>query len=326
MSDVRQGSVRRTTEAVGVRRYVFAVLVGLLAFVLAAGVTLYRAAWVAPVPDTANIRIDLHEMRRLARHHEGPLPVAVRGWVVARSVVPRGAVIAGGGFSDHTMVRTAYEVRSPDWRIVIDAGTDRTLHEKMGLEGPFYPDRYRAVQRALRRADTIVATHLHPDHIGGVARSEHREALLPHLLLNVKQRRNRRLLAWADFPRDGLEEIRLVHYGTYYPLAPGVVLVEASGHTPGSQMVYVRRVDGEEYLFVGDVAWSMDNIRMTRDKPRLVSRFFVGENTGRVREQLRVLHDLHAAHPELNFVVSHDAPQHRRLFEQELLKGNFNPR
>lgn len=305
------------------RRYGLAGLVGLLAFATVAALTVYRTAWVAPVPSTGDYRIDLHEMRRLARHHEGPLPVAVRGWVVARSIVPRGAVIAGGGFSDHTMVRTAYEVRSPERRIVIDAGTDRILHEKMGLEGPFYPERYRAVQRALRRADTIVATHLHPDHIGGVARSEHREALLPHLLLNVKQRRNRGLLSWADFPVERIGETHLVHYGTYYPLAPGVVLVEASGHTPGSQMVYVRRADGEEYLFIGDVAWSMDNIRLPRDKPRLVGRFFVGENTGRVREQLRVLHELHAAHPELNLVVSHDAPQHRTLFEEGLLQGEY---
>ena len=32
------------------------------------------------------------------------------------------------------------------------------------------------------------------------------------------------------------------------------------GYTPGSQMVYVKRADGREILFLGDVAWQMSNI------------------------------------------------------------------
>ncbi len=305
------------------RRLALAGLVGLASFVLAGGVTLYRLAWVAPVGPDTDYRLDLGEMRRLARRPDGPLPTKVRGWVVARSMVPRGAIIAGGGFSRHTMVRTAYEVVAPDRRVMIDAGTDRSLHEEMGFPGPFHPEQYRAVQGALRRADTIVMTHVHPDHVGGVARSDHREALLDHLLLNVRQRANRPLLSRVGLSREHLDGTRVIHYGKYYPLAPGVVLIEASGHTPGSQMVYVRRADGQEYLFVGDVAWSLDNIRLPRDKPRPVARFFVGENTGRVREQLRALHELRAGHPDLNLVVSHDAPGHRRLFQEGLLQGSF---
>jgi glyoxylase-like metal-dependent hydrolase (beta-lactamase superfamily II) len=33
--------------------------------------------------------------------------------------------------------------------------------------------------------------------------------------------------------------------------APGVVLIKAAGHTPGSQMVHVRLASGKEVMLVG---------------------------------------------------------------------------
>ena len=34
----------------------------------------------------------------------------------------------------------------------------------------------------------------------------------------------------------------------YYPVAPGMVLIKAPGHSPDMQMVYIRLQSGREYL------------------------------------------------------------------------------
>ncbi len=46
----------------------------------------------------------------------------------------------------------------------------------------------------------------------------------------------------------------------YYPVAPGVVLIRAPGHSTDSQMVYVRLQSGREILHSVDAAWNLDNM------------------------------------------------------------------
>lgn len=94
-----------------------------------------------------------------------------------------------------------------------------------------------------------------------------------------------------------------------HAVAPGIVLVPAPGHTPGTQLVYVRLADGAEYLFVGDIAWHMDNLRLGVGRPLLVSRFLLGEDPGAVLDQLGALRELAAREPALRLVVSHDGDQ-----------------
>ena len=92
----------------------------------------------------------------------------------------------------------------------------------------------------------------------------------------------------------------------YQAVAPGVVLIRAPGHTPGSQMVYVKRADGAEFLLVGDVAWQMPGIETGREKARMVT-FMAGEDRDQVREELAGLSQLHAAVPALHMMPGHDA-------------------
>ena len=55
-----------------------------------------------------------------------------------------------------------------------------------------------------------------------------------------------------------------LEYEDYRAIAPGVVLIKAPGHSPGSQMIYVQRADGREFLFAGDIGWSLRNIEEVR--------------------------------------------------------------
>jgi glyoxylase-like metal-dependent hydrolase (beta-lactamase superfamily II) len=100
------------------------------------------------------------------------------------------------------------------------------------------------------------------------------------------------------------------------------VLITAPGHTPGSQMAYVRRADGVEFLFVGDVAWQMRNIEPAREKARLVT-WLAGEDRKKVREELAGLNQLHAADPELHMMPGHDAAVIDSFVKNGLLVKGF---
>ena len=112
-------------------------------------------------------------------------------------------------------------------------------------------------------------------------------------------------------------------YDHYHALAPGVVLVKAPGHTPGSQLVYVALANGRRLLFVGDVAWHMDQIRELWYRPRLVTDVFLGEDRDAVMGELRKLRDVGAANPMLQIVVSHDVDQRAELLAQGVLGERF---
>ena len=47
----------------------------------------------------------------------------------------------------------------------------------------------------------------------------------------------------------------VLDYPQYYPVAPGMVLIRAPGHSTDSQMVYVRLQSGREILHSVDSAW-----------------------------------------------------------------------
>jgi glyoxylase-like metal-dependent hydrolase (beta-lactamase superfamily II) len=107
----------------------------------------------------------------------------------------------------------------------------------------------------------------------------------------------------------------IVDYDRYLPVAPGMVLVKAAGHTPGSQMVYVALESGREYLLVGDATWHMDGVRQVRGKDAP----WVTEDKSAVLAQLTWLNEISRTEPALVIVASHDEEQHGDLVKQGLL-------
>ena len=71
-------------------------------------------------------------------------------------------------------------------------------------------------------------------------------------------------------------------------------------------MIYVKRQDGREVLFVGDIGWRTANIETGRGKPRLVSQYLLGEDRDAVFAELATLKALHEAAPDLLIVPGHD--------------------
>ena len=260
------------------------------------------------VPEHSDYQIDLATLRKMAGQVAGPLPVKINAAEVARSNPPAAVFLGGVRFDRHEIVFPTYQVLYADGSmVVVDAPPGRAFFEAQ-FPGGFDGAQYDAEQDALGRARAIVVTHEHQDHLQGIAESPKLAAFADHLMLTTEQRDDSKWLTACKFPETVRATLHPLAFDHYYALAPGVVLIKAPGHTPGSQIVYVRLADNSEYLLIGDVAWDMEQVTTPKCRPRL-AELAMRENSDQVTAELRELHDLNVANPAVNIVVSHDLVQ-----------------
>jgi glyoxylase-like metal-dependent hydrolase (beta-lactamase superfamily II) len=301
---VRRKPVRGKLEPMTKVRLLAAILV-LAAFPLLA---VPGAAQVSEVSQLYQANL-LSLVRAAATTIPGPLPARINYLKFAESHRPLADIIDGGGQGDFVSARTAFQVVYPAGSVMIDAGMDRTVHRFFGFgrEEPYWPERNAAVQQALREASLIVVTHEHGDHAAGVIRTAFRGEIAPKTVLTRGQ-----VATLTTAPQ--MPEIRLtpeaardyiiLDYEAYLPLAPGMVLIKAPGHTSGHQMVYVRLASGREYLFIGDVAWTLANVTKLKLRPENTMRR-IGEDGTALMVELRWIKRL-IDEERVTVIPSHD--------------------
>jgi glyoxylase-like metal-dependent hydrolase (beta-lactamase superfamily II) len=273
---------------------------------------------------TADFRPDLAAIRAMSMVLPGALPLAVNGVRVAASIRPRKFVIEGGDDTRVTMPRTAFQIVYPDCSVMIDSGLDKATHDSFSPDKPepYFAEQFAKLERALGNARLIVLTHHHADHVAGVLCAANFSELasktvitmdVADCMMNTPHRPHLKLAPPA------LEKFIVLDYPQYYPVAPGVVLIRSPGHSPDSQMVFIRLQSGREVLHSVDSAWIMDNITQSKGK----AAPWVKEDVPAVMAQLRWLNSIAATEENITILVTHDDELFDRLTRNGTIGGEL---
>ena len=239
----------------------------------------------------------------------------------------------------------AWLIDHPDGPILVDAG----IHARQAHEhGAYYRgiahylhdhdefglDRSEELPQALehlgrRPSDVrqVVVTHLHEDHIGGIAYLPDAEVVVSRAEWEQRQWRLFGFLPMVyqpslasfgavsqiDFVSGPFESFESSHDLT---VDGAVKLLPTPGHTPGHMSVLVR-LDGYELLITGDTMYTLRHLA-TED----VQAFGAGPWVARQNAANRRIGQLKRARPNLVLVPGHDHSAYGRdLLEPALSKG-----
>lgn len=270
-------------------------------------------------------KIDIAAIRVLADSLPGPKAEAIRVEHVASISGPLAAMVAGRNqWEDEAFPILSYQLIFPDRTMIIDAGETEAQAKAIERTSFYDPAAFARVTKAMAAAWAIVVTHEHTDHIGGITGSANLAGLKPALQLTPEQISSN-AIGRSDFAPQSMADYEPIRYDAVKAIAPGVVLIKARGHTPGSQFIYVRRADGSETLFVGDVASRIENIDDVAPRSRLISQYFLNEDRSAIGTQLQALKQLKQTEPSIRFIPGHDAPSLTKAINAGWMEKNFIP-
>ena len=299
------------------------ILITLGVLLVLAGVAYYWLLVESHIPSDASYTLDIERVRAALATVPGDKPGSIEVEQVGVFTFPATGVVAGDGWNGVPLPVFCYRLIYPDSTIIVDTG----LTQSMGgsLLTSFDAAAFGRVEAAMSTAAQIVITHEHMDHIGGLTAHSDLKAVLPRTRLTREQLSEPERSLPAKFPEHALDGYQPLVYDQYQAIAPGVVLIKAPGHTPGSQIVYVQTASGAELLLIGDVAWHFRNIELQRERARLMTMLFIKEDRKAVFGELVALQRLHEAQPAIHIVPGHDGPVVDSLVAAGVLKRGFSP-
>jgi glyoxylase-like metal-dependent hydrolase (beta-lactamase superfamily II) len=237
-------------------------------------------------------------------------------------------VESGSWFDEvHLPALTAVITHPRLGRILFDTGYGRALVESTTMPARLYrrllPFTLGAGERAEQRIDSIILSHFHPDHIGGLRELP----AVPVMFSAAGLERLRGMSGWgqaraAFFPEllpgdlDGrgraiedLPEVRLGEEWRPFETARDVagdgslLAIALPGHAEGQYGLLCRTGEGRHVFLVADAAWTRRNIAGNVG-PGFPAGALIGDAAG-FRRTLGRLHELHRRRPEVPLVPSH---------------------
>jgi glyoxylase-like metal-dependent hydrolase (beta-lactamase superfamily II) len=262
--------------------------------------------------DAAAKPITLAQLRTLAAAIPGPHPVRAEMHHVGYRRALGDLVVAGSGFKRRGIGVLAWTLPIPGrGPLVIDTGLTAAQAQSRNLS--IYDPREQArITAAMRRADLILVTQEHVDHLGGLAAMRD-PGVYARAALNPRQQPGRvdtAKLGWAPDAR-----YRTISGTAPSAVAPGVVVIPAPSHAPGSQMIFVTLQDGTELLFTGDISTLASNWRRLRAGSRWLGDVLGNDDRDEVFAWLKTIRAWKQQAPRLVVVPGHDV--------EYLVQGKF---
>lgn len=264
--------------------------------------------------------VQLNEIRQVAGMIPGRRALRINVLKFAESHRSKKFSMQGAPDEPSIQARTVFQIVFADGTVMLDSGMDEQVHRFFGRGAvePYYPDAAKQVEQALRKAKAIIITHEHGDHVAGVIRTPFVAELAPKTLLTraqVQGLETNPQMPEIKITPEMASRYNVVDYEKYLPFGPGIALIKAPGHTPGSQMVYVGLESGREYLFIADTAWHMDSVRLIKGK----AAPWIQEDEGALLAQLQWLNEISRTEKNLFIVASHDEDERKDLIAKGAL-------
>ncbi len=243
------------------------------------------APWVGPLPDASP-----------------PEGMAIFQLPTGTYETQAGLAFRGGSFSEkRDFAATAILVRHPKGDLLFDTGFGADVDAQIRalpsfMRTPYVRGETARAQLAASGYDFgalrgVVITHAHSDHVSGLG-----DLAVPVWMNAAEQnyaRENRdETRAFRGFT--GLEIRTYAFDGPPYLGFPAshdvwgdgsIVLVPATGHTPGSIIAFLTLPTGKRYALIGDLTWQLDGIQARAERPLLL-RLAADTDAGQVRENL----------------------------------------
>ncbi len=272
-----------------------------IVLLLLAGLTYYWLLVNAGLADVAAKPLDIAAMRKAALAMPGQRPTSVSFAIVARRQVPGAALAAGTGLRQVDVGVIAWRLETPDGGIVIDPGLSPGDGAAIGFKN-YDAAAKNKVNRWLEQSSQILFTHSHVDHVGLFLDHANFDAIAKKAVVTPIMLSGISAL-WRE---NGGRITSTRSLAPIEAVAPGVALIQTPGHTPGSEMIFVKLADGRELLFAGDTASLGVNADVPTPRSRLVAEWLTPEDRPAVIGWLKGLKALKKRNPKLLIVPSHD--------------------
>jgi glyoxylase-like metal-dependent hydrolase (beta-lactamase superfamily II) len=269
-------------------------------------------------PEACTYDLDLAQLRALAASMPGDKPQEIRVEHITSTDFPKHLVCPGQPWESVQFRVYSYQLVFSNETIVVDSAMNREQAEAIGMTDGYDEAAWQRLAKALRAASAVYVTHEHADHMGGAVADDTWAANVRLTPLQLDSDVPSR----PDISPVARGAMKTVTYNRYAAVAPGVVLIAALGHTPGSQMVFVTRADGREVIFTGDTAWLMDNIEHEQGPAKFITTL-MGSNRNETSCQLAALKRIHEREPNVSIMPGHDERRMQMLLDKGIFAAGF---